>query len=206
MSMWHFYDLATGLFSGAAFQGDNDELQAQLAHHGNGVGAYEGDVDPLSQRMDTGTGALIDYQPPAPAADAYTAWAWGESSKRWSAVKTIEGLKTDRWATVKAAREAALAAPKTTSVGTFDCDPDSQNNLNKVIALVQLAVARGEPDTANYTLSNNVRQSFTLAQLQTAALEIGVQEQAIYDQYDAVRTAIEAATTAETIAAVVSPA
>jgi len=64
-------------------------------------------------------------------------------------------------------------------------------------------VGRGGPGTANYTLASNERVSLTLEQLETAALEIGSQIQALFDQADLLRQAIEAATTIEEVGAVV---
>lgn len=117
-------------------------------------------------------------------------------------VLTLAQHKINKWATVKAARDASVATPKTTSIGQFDADEVSQNNLNKVIALVQIAQVKGLPATANYTLATNVRVSLTLAQLQTAALEMGAQVQALYDKADALRTQINAATDIPTVEAI----
>lgn len=61
---WSFYDLATGLFSGAGGSGSDDDLAAQLAHKGPGVGAHEGAIDYLKQRLAIDTGLLVDHQTP----------------------------------------------------------------------------------------------------------------------------------------------
>lgn len=134
--------------------------------------------------------------PPRPAGGP---WWFDVKQAAWTDPRTLDQIKATQWQKVKASRDAAIAAPKPTSVGTFDADPESQNNLNKVIALVQVAASRGYPAEANYTLADNARVLLTLTQLETAALEMGVQVQGMFDAGDALRQQIDAATTTEEI-------
>ena len=127
---------------------------------------------------------------------------WNNTLMAWEDLRDLEKLKADKWAQLKTQRDAAIESPKMTSVGLFDAYPPDQNNLNKVIALVKIAAARGFPDTANYTLATNERVTLTLTQLETAALEMGAQVQAIYDAFDVLRQEVDSATTAAEVAAV----
>ncbi|WP_310583988.1 hypothetical protein, partial [Deinococcus sp.] len=72
--------------------------------------------------------------------------------------------------------------------------------------LVGIAAELGLPTTANYTLADNTRSVFTLAQLKMAALEIGGQVQTIFDKADVLRKQIESATTDTQLDAIQWPA
>lgn len=61
---WHFYSLATGLFSPRAFFGPARALEANTP---DGYAAHSGQVDCNSQRMDLDTFTVVDYQPPQPS-------------------------------------------------------------------------------------------------------------------------------------------
>jgi hypothetical protein len=112
----------------------------------------------------------------------------------WRDDRTLAEARAQAWAKIKAARQAAIESPKVTSQGTFDADIAAQDNLSKVIAMLRVAIARGYPDAARFTLANNERKTFTLAQLETAALEIGAQVQADFDTGDELRKQIDATT------------
>ena len=118
---------------------------------------------------------------------------WSNTSFSWVVAWTLAQRKAYKWDEIKAARNAAITTPKSTSVGLFDADETSQNNLNKVIALVQIAASLGAPAEANYTLATNERVLLTLPQLSMAALEMGAQVQTMYDRGNTLRTQINAA-------------
>ena len=111
----------------------------------------------------------------------------------WRDDRTLEEARAQAWARIKAARQAAIESPKATSQGTFDADIAAQDNLSKVIAMLRVAISRGYPDAARFTLANNERKTFTLAQLETAALEIGAQVQSAFDTGDDLRQRVDAA-------------
>ena len=199
-SVWSFYDPVTGAFNGRIFSGPADQL---VANSQQGFTALLGQFDPMSQRYDVASGKVVSYQPTAPVSTALVTWAWDAALQRWVPKPTLASLKIDKWAAIKAKRDASIALPKTTTMGQFDATPEAQNNLNKVIALVQVAQSRALPATANFTLATNLRVLFTLTQLQTAALEMGSAVQTLYDTADAIRLRIEAATDAATLDTIV---
>lgn len=130
---------------------------------------------------------------------------WDSANRAWRDPRTLARIKADQWAKIKAERNQRISTPKQTSIGLMDADEASQNNLNKVIALVTLAVAKGLPGVANFTLATNVRVSLTLDQLQTAALEMGAQVQTLYDMADVLRRQIDACTTQSAVEATTWP-
>lgn len=97
--VFHEYDAATGLLSGRQHGfSDSPGLDAYIRDRFRGsVIELSGPVDALSQRVDTETRLLVDYQPPAPDANH----EWSHAEKRWH-------LRADI-AQRRAARAAALA-------------------------------------------------------------------------------------------------
>lgn len=184
-STWNFYDEATGLFSGAGFSGAIDTLVDQLAHKGPGIGAHEGTVDYLAQKLDLNTGLLIAYTPPGP---------------------TLAALKANRWESIKAARATALDAPLVTPKGTFDADGPARANIGGAVALAQTATAAGHAFAITYTLHDNTAVTLDAADMVSVGLSLGAKVQAAFATARALRAQIDAAITPEAIALISWPA
>lgn len=86
------YWTETGIFTGESIVCESDWIDVELANR-PGRAAYVGEVDHLSQRIDTASGALIDYVPPAPADTADLSYSWNASAKRWVGVETLPARK-----------------------------------------------------------------------------------------------------------------
>jgi hypothetical protein len=95
----HFYDAATGVFIGRSFTVTENHYAAAAikANTPAGHAAFEGDVDPLAQRVDLATGNLVDYQPPQPSADH----EWDASTKRWQLTAAAAARKRTRAAALQ---------------------------------------------------------------------------------------------------------
>jgi hypothetical protein len=128
---------------------------------------------------------------------------WSNETMTWVSTETIENCRDRRWQEIKTQRNFDIVQPKATSVGTFDAKPDDIVNLNTVLALARIAESRGIPSDSNYTLANNVRSTFTINELETAAIEMGAQVQALYDAADVLRGQIDNASTIEEVEAIV---
>ena len=201
---WSFYDAATGAIAPGSITCSPAQLAANTPA---GHLPLEGSFDPLSQRVVIAAGGatpvVIDYQPPAPADDELQTWAWDAGTKRWLATPTLAALQLAARERIKAAREAAVNAPKATSFGTFDADPESRANIAAVVAMAQTADKLGMPSGVSFTLADNTRPEFTLAQIESAALQVGAQVQACYDHADALFQQIDAAADAAALDAIV---
>ena len=92
MNCWHFYNLDTGLFNGASFVGQTKNLANNTPSE---CGAAAGVIDWTSQKVDLQTGAVVDYQPPAPADDQLRTWTWDGQARRWLATPTAAALALD---------------------------------------------------------------------------------------------------------------
>lgn len=100
---WHFYRLSDGHFNGMRFEGPEQYLEPNIPP---GCGAITGVVDALSQRVDLESGALVDWQPPAPADDEFRTFAWDAQLRRWIATPTAAALARD----ARAERDRLLTA------------------------------------------------------------------------------------------------
>lgn len=197
MSTWSFYDAATGALAHRRITCSPAQLAANTPP---GHLPILGTFDPLCQRVDLATGQVEYYQPPAPADDELRTWAWDEATRRWAAVPTLAALKLAARERIKAARDAAISEPKTTTYGTFDATLEARSNIAAVVAMAQTADKLGLPSTVSFTLADNTRPEFTLLQIETAALQVGAQVQACYDHADELFAQIEAAESAEELA------
>ncbi len=79
----HFYNAATGLFSGISMHTNltaPQEVKEFIARHTPaGHGAYVGHVDALSQKVDLASGRLVDHRPPQPSGRH----EWNPATRRW---------------------------------------------------------------------------------------------------------------------------
>jgi hypothetical protein len=163
VATWHFYDTATGLFTGAVFSGTHEEMLAQLAHKGAGVGAHKGDIDYLSQKKHLITGDVLDYKPDPPQDGTdltIYAWWWDANTKRWKRRARLKKIKADKWDELKTARQAEIDAPLVTAHGTFDHDERSRAAIAEQ---AQYCAATGAGIT--YTLADNSDVILTAQQM-----------------------------------------
>ncbi|HEY6451673.1 MAG TPA: hypothetical protein VIX87_03660 [Steroidobacteraceae bacterium] len=79
----HFYDAATGLFTGVSIHTNLTNPKAVKKFIADntprGHGGYVGYIDPLSQKIDVATGNIVDYRPPQPS----PRHEWNPATKRW---------------------------------------------------------------------------------------------------------------------------
>lgn len=89
MKQYQFYHKETGVFGAKVFTTTSeDALTLNMpADHAS----REGVADHLSQRVDVATGALIDYQPPAPSPDH----EWQAETKRWELAAAVQTKRDD---------------------------------------------------------------------------------------------------------------
>lgn len=99
MKTWSFFDPHTGLFAGLHYTGSDGTVEANTPR---GHASAEGLHDHLSRKVDLATGAVVDYQPPAPSSDH----EWNDTTKRWQLTAAAQA-KADAAAAARA-RHAAL--------------------------------------------------------------------------------------------------
>jgi len=99
----HFYDVATGVFTGQVFRGNHERL---LENTPAGCAPWCEPADPRRQRVDLVTGALAEHRPPELPADALQTWRWDETAWRWMSQPTEAALA----AVARAQRGQLIAA------------------------------------------------------------------------------------------------
>lgn len=126
-------------------------------------------------------------------------------SKTWSDPRTLSQRQNDKWATIKAAREAVFDAPVVTSVGTFDSDYDSRIEVGHAVILAQTATAMGHPVNIKFTLADNTTVMLDLQGISNVGLMFGAKVQAARAKATDLRTLIYTAITADQVDAITWP-
>ncbi len=103
---WHLYRLDDGLLTGQSLMVEDDDAALLQANTPAGCGAIAGVIDWQSQRVDTDTGQLVDWQPAAPASSELVSWEWDAAVRRWLPVPTVAAEA----AQVRAERDRRLSA------------------------------------------------------------------------------------------------
>jgi hypothetical protein len=103
---WHMYRLSDGVLTGYAVQLADDDAALLEANTPPGCAAVTGVTDWQAQRVDLATGAVQDWQPPAPPDDAMRTWAWDAQQRRWLPQPTQAALAAQQ----RAERDRRLAA------------------------------------------------------------------------------------------------
>jgi hypothetical protein len=85
MSKWLIYN-ETGVFTGVSIDCPTEHLDQNVPE---GCGCIMGAFDTLSQRVDTETGLVVDYQPPSPSLNH----EWDTVTKRWKYVMPLADAK-----------------------------------------------------------------------------------------------------------------
>jgi hypothetical protein len=136
--------------------------------------------------------------------------AWSNATRAWIDLRTLEQRRAERWAQIKAARDAAETAPLVTPYGTFQCDfPVSQTRIANAAQMMQTEAAALQPGltpTIDFTLADNTVVTLTAGQMVEVALRMGAQIQAAHATGRALRAQLDAATTAEAVDSVHWPA
>jgi hypothetical protein len=191
---YSFYDPATGIFSGVSIGCTPERLPYLLPA---GAAAWEGKVDPLSQRVQDGN--LVDYVPPKPSDSELETWSWDAASKRWLAVATLAQVKSEQCAVIDAAYFDAIQASIafTTAGGvsqTFQADTEeSQAVLLK--SVVGYGMAGATPAGFFWKALDNTQVPFTFGDLQGLYAAMLSRGQVAFDHRTTLKAAINAATT-----------
>lgn len=128
---------------------------------------------------------------------------WNTATSTWTI--PLATAKEVKWSEMKTARAAAIEHPLATPFGTFDADDEARNNIIHTAQLMQTeaqTLAPGEAPTVQFTLANNTVVELTAGQMVQVAMLLASQIQTAYAHGRVVRAMIEAATTAEEVAAI----
>jgi hypothetical protein len=200
---YSLYDKTTGIFTGTKLSCADQYLQQNVP---SGMSPMAGDYDDLSQRVDLATGAVINYQPPAPLNDTMQTWAWDVPTMRWASSPTIAALQANAWTRITASRDAVIDAPLVSPYGTFDSYAEARGNIANAVLLAQTLTSVGQLVAIAYTLADNSVVTLNLAMIVTVGLLLGAKVQTARGTATGLRTLINAATTAQQLDAIIWPA
>lgn len=165
-----------------------------------GLGLLEGQGTNATHYVSNGR--LVEYSDEQKAAKASRPqWAaqWSNEEMRWLDPRSLDQLKASKWAQLKEQRAAEEYAPLPYLDATFDADAESQQKILGVFSFIQIAPADWSID---WTTRENTVTTLTKAQMTGLGAALLQRTNTIYTNYRAKREAVEAATTAEEVAAV----
>lgn len=127
---------------------------------------------------------------------------WSNASMAWVDDRTLEQKRTGKWEEIKAARYAAEFGVFTWDGKTFDCDPDSTTRITGAMQMAQFAISAGQAFSRDWILSDNTVATLDGSQMIAVGVALVNHVGAQYGKSTLLRTALEAATTAQEIDAV----
>lgn len=124
------------------------------------------------------------------------------SLKVWRDPRTLQDLKDAHWQKIKQARQAQELAGFEWDGSHFDSDAISQQ---RIAGAVQIAQLLGAAFSIDWTLANNTARTLDAAQMIQVGLSLSQHVNAIHQVARGLRAAIDAATSAEQLDAVIWP-
>ncbi len=129
------------------------------------------------------------------------------NTKVWEDTRTLAQVRALKWASIKAARQAATAAPlMTTPFGVIDANEKSIDNVRKTLDGLLSAVALGqEIEPFEWTMADDSAQLITLQELQLVSVLLLVRGQQAFATARELRTQIYAAASIAEVEAIEWP-
>lgn len=223
MPAWSTYDKASGLFAGIVIRGDIEDAHANST---GAQGCVPGEHDPLSRRVDITAvpppdpdpwpvdadgkplprvpwfPPVIDYQPPAPDADQWQTWAWDAEAERWLPVPTLAALKFEKWAEIKAQRDAVEFGPFEWDGSVFDGDKMAQGRIVGKVLAATLAIDRGAAFEQTWKLADNSFRTLDATDMIAVGEALDANISTAHATAAVLWLQLQAAATAEAVAAV----
>jgi hypothetical protein len=201
---YSFFEPSTGLFVGQQYCGSSDFLEANTPA---GMVAMEGQHDHMRRAVSLETGAVVAYQPPAPADTALQTWCWHEASESWVAEPTLAAFQAEAWARIKACRDAARAAPIQASGQWFDAGSTSRAALAQkaLAAHVAWTAGQGAEWAVDWITAANESVMLGAREIINLALALDQRDQAEHALSQALRGTIAAAASKSELDAICWP-
>ena len=92
MIVYSFYHAETGRFADMKYCSTSEHPENLRNQVPAGHLPIEGDYDHLAEQVDISTGAVIDYQPPAPDANH----EWNSAARRWQLTAAVQAAIDQR--------------------------------------------------------------------------------------------------------------
>ncbi|MGV8823035.1 DUF4376 domain-containing protein [Methylibium petroleiphilum] len=131
--------------------------------------------------------------------------AWSNVTHSWTDLRDLAQVKVDRWAAMKAARDAFEFGGFTWDGATFDSDPASQSRIQGASQLATLAGISGSPFSIDWTLQDNRVRTLSGADMLAVGMAMGSHIATAHAIGRDLRQAIEAAVSVAAVEAVAWP-
>lgn len=148
----------------------------------------------------------------APLLDTVEAWLLADAASPFlgglvvlDQSASLEATKARKWAEVKVARDAALAAGFTYDGSVFDSDDKSVTRLTGAAVLAMMATSAGQPYSASWTLADNSVRTLNATEMMAVGVAAGSYVQKVIDQGQALRQQLDAAATIDEVERVLWP-
>ena len=191
--IWYIFYKPNGEILQCGNCGDS-ELLLQLPPEGALVTQVNELVNPSTCYFRTADGAVVPY--PARPSKYHT---FNYTSKVWEDQRTLQELKDQKWADIKAEREQANAAGFTWSGHIFDSDPAA---VTKISGAVQMASILGSAYSVDWTLADNSTITLNAGEMVQVGLALGMHINSNHEHARNLRATIEAATTKAAVEAI----
>lgn len=188
ISWFTVYDPQTGRIE-AAFTADAESAEANTPDG----------MERLPGRFNFADGYIAEGEfvpfPERPSPQHEFDWA----THTWVDPRTLADLKAERWAAIKVARDAAEFGGFTWDGSAFDSDLTSQSRIQGAVQLSNL-----DPTGFSlvWTLADNSTRTLNAVQMQQVGVALAQHVDTQHTKARTLRAQIEAATTAEQVAAV----
>lgn len=189
------YEIAGGEIVGQFMATDEDAIPNAQP----GRGMLEGQHEALQGWISNG--AFVAYSPAQQAAKAARPsfmHRWDNAGMSWVDTRDLAALKAARWAAIKGEREALMNAPIQSGGLVFDADAKARENVMGAVIEMQATGTLAR----RWTLADNTRAEVSLADLVALGSAIAARTELLQNQSQDLREAIEAAGSAQAIAAV----
>lgn len=195
MSQFAIYEVASGRYVQLCSASDDQSIRDILAT-GQEMHAVADGFNDAAFYFD-GTGPVA--MPPQPSSSDI----FDYTTKTWTDPRTLQDLKDAKWAEIKAARSAAEFAPFTWDGSSFDANASAIQHISGAVQMALLAQLASQPFSIDWTLFDNTVRTLSGADMIAVGIAAGTHSGAVYDHARVLRDQIEAATTADAVAAVV---
>lgn len=138
-----YYDPQSGVFTGVVAGGPSLQWLQDNGPAGMAVWLYDWQrPDPLRWRVQGG--ALVDYQPPAPADTDDLVWSWDSDAWRWVSSLSVGAAQRKMCLAIEIERDRRRYLPLIVAGVMWQADAESQGLIAG--ALVRLVRGNGLPD------------------------------------------------------------
>ncbi len=170
---------------------------------------YGGGADDLDVLQRDGITVLAEAAPPNSYRDGDTwvlipprpsqAHRWDWSLKAWIDPRTLSDLRAEKWADIKAQRDAVEFGGFDWDGSRFDSDAISQGRITGAVQLAQIA---GEGWSIDWTLADNSVRTLSHTDMSAVGITLGEHVGHVHDIARELRVRINAAKSAEELDAI----